>query len=686
MKQEKAVEFNDMVRTDLTWDKYIDYLIETINESKFMKRAEDKPMSAPKGKLEPHLTSRATHERNAADIAKRIAKALGLNENYVYSAMLMHDAGHPFSAHDGEEYFTGIGQLYNIQYFHHNAKGIEVINNENICEKAISKIPEAKNNPELKRELEEEFPYFFDIVISHDGEARREDMNKRPNKYVSIKQAVETKLNMSNAHNKHKCVAQFPEGRIAMYADVLSYLPTDIRDRFRLGIHKGFSDEYLELFGRLFNIENGKEEKNNKQVAIQVLEEIQMSKIRELKESIENKGINTEKNRKLAIIAKGIASQITSQVENFEHNEDKVAEIINQNIDEYITQHSTENMGVEDKKFLKSDVSKIKHYIGEFLRVRTKVVEEMTSRMREFFINNLIETSKQTGKLGFSNPVKDLFFDFKQLNYDFVHKTKWDYQLKAQPVAADSLVSTITRCLLKTGVIADRFYDTSIRDQITNQEALSFMTTKYRDEGEYIHYQKIAGMQEMKISNQKYTGGEIDHEKAYKELFKNVFDYVKDQDATFAQKYMNTYYAIEDQITRKVDHILGRLDEEEMKSRKTFVKYFDNEMIKEDEEALKELMVKSYGSLENIHEEERRNIINKLTFMERSKMEEKMCAQMAIDYLSGMTDRGFNELAIQTGLVDKDIVRNSKRGNADTGRTGQLSNDMQVDSHNGTER
>ena len=75
MKQEKAVEFNDMIKTELIWDKYIDYLIETINESKFMKRAEDKPMSAPKGKLEPHLTSRATHERNAADIAKRIAKA-----------------------------------------------------------------------------------------------------------------------------------------------------------------------------------------------------------------------------------------------------------------------------------------------------------------------------------------------------------------------------------------------------------------------------------------------------------------------------------------------------------------------------------------------------------------------------------------------------------------------------------
>ena len=115
-------------------------------------------------------------------------------------------------------------------------------------------------------------------------------------------------------------------------------------------------------------------------------------------------------------------------------------------------------------------------------------------------------------------------------------------------------------------------------------------------------------------------------------------------------------------------------------------KNFDEDMIKEDEQALKELMIQNYGSLENIHEEERRTLINKLTFMERSKMEEKMAAQMAIDYLSGMTDRGFNELAIQTGLVDKDIVRNSKRGNADTGRTGILSNDMQNNNKNEEER
>ena len=98
-----------MQKTKLAWDPYMDYLIDTINGSKFMKRAEDKPMSTPKAAEETHVTTRAVHLRQAADISRRLAKELGLNENYAYVGMLMHDAGHPFSAHEGEEIFTYLG-------------------------------------------------------------------------------------------------------------------------------------------------------------------------------------------------------------------------------------------------------------------------------------------------------------------------------------------------------------------------------------------------------------------------------------------------------------------------------------------------------------------------------------------------------------------------------------------------
>ena len=41
--QTKAVELDDLKRTNLLWDNYIDYLIETINESKAIKRLDGKP-------------------------------------------------------------------------------------------------------------------------------------------------------------------------------------------------------------------------------------------------------------------------------------------------------------------------------------------------------------------------------------------------------------------------------------------------------------------------------------------------------------------------------------------------------------------------------------------------------------------------------------------------------------------
>lgn len=222
----------EMKRTNLVWDDYIEYLIDAINGSKFMKRAENKPMATPKTESEIHISTRAIHLRESAAIAKRIAEALGLNENYIYAGMLMHDAGHPFSAHEGEEIFNYLGDVYNTQYFHHNAKGVEIILNEDICGKAMSKIPGIENNPELRRRLEEEFPYFLDVIISHDGEATREDMMKKETPYDTMQKAVQNKIRLANSVNDYKFIAQTPEGKIAKFADVIAYLASDMQDRF----------------------------------------------------------------------------------------------------------------------------------------------------------------------------------------------------------------------------------------------------------------------------------------------------------------------------------------------------------------------------------------------------------------------------------------------------------------------
>lgn len=104
-------------RTDLKWDNYMEYLIDAINTSKSMQRAETKPMSTPRAARESHLISRASHQRMAASAGKRIAKALNLNGEYMYASMLMHDLGHPFSAHEGENDFQVLKQFNNLRVF-----------------------------------------------------------------------------------------------------------------------------------------------------------------------------------------------------------------------------------------------------------------------------------------------------------------------------------------------------------------------------------------------------------------------------------------------------------------------------------------------------------------------------------------------------------------------------------------
>lgn len=44
----EEIEIKKMKKTELVWDKYIDYLIEAIDESNFMKRSEIKPMATPR--------------------------------------------------------------------------------------------------------------------------------------------------------------------------------------------------------------------------------------------------------------------------------------------------------------------------------------------------------------------------------------------------------------------------------------------------------------------------------------------------------------------------------------------------------------------------------------------------------------------------------------------------------------
>lgn len=734
-----------MKKTELTWDKYMDYLIETIDESKFMRRAETKPMSTPKAASESHVTSRATHSKIAANIAKRLADGLDLNGEYIYAGMLMHDAGHPFSAHEGEEIFNKFGKRKNCGFFHHNAKGVEVIRAEGIRDKAISKIPNINENPELREQLETEFDYFLDVIISHDGEATRGERNRKETQYPSMHDAVKDKLKRANSFNDYKFVAQTPEGKLAKMADVIAYLATDIQDGFRIGIIEDFDDDYLALLGEVLTTGYSTRE-GYITCAKNKIKEVKESKLRELKSEMkkpENEAILANANE----IIKRAEQQGVNVTSMRDEELQKIDAIMEQKIQEI--KDKSEGMSEEEKQFMYADIEKLKEFVGKMLSVNSSVVQEITSRMQEYFINDIVtETRAKTEekektilelreKLAlnpgdkelrkqledeekdtpvnpkFSYKAEKLFDNIKNLNYKkIVQYTKWDYQIEQQPEAAKELVTIAAKALKETGAIRNKFYDRAIRREVES-EALQYMRVKTVDESQYEKNKEKYGIRAIKRAKtpengEKYTAkGKQASENRKHQLCREVYNNVQKEGDNFAVKFNNVFAAIpktvemvvdeaisyDEPFTRRVnatrniikaeyDGKIEKLDDPDKQERLALL-LVGREICKPNQTAdtIKQAM-RSYGYLERYEEEENRKnqsklleqygtieevkkhrdeIIQERIEQARNNMEEKMAYQLAIDYISGMTDRSFNDLAIRTGYMSYDDL-DTKRG------------------------
>lgn len=734
-----------MKKTELTWDKYMDYLIETIDESKFMRRAETKPMSTPKAASESHVTSRATHSKIAANIAKRLADGLDLNGEYIYAGMLMHDAGHPFSAHEGEEIINKFGKRKNCGFFHHNAKGVEVIRAEGIRDKAISKIPNINENPELREQLETEFDYFLDVIISHDGEATRGERNRKETQYPSMHDAVKDKLKRANSFNDYKFVAQTPEGKLAKMADVIAYLATDIQDGFRIGIIEDFDDDYLALLGEVLTTGYSTRE-GYITCAKNKIKEVKESKLRELKSEMkkpENEAILANANE----IIKRAEQQGVNVTSMRDEELQKIDAIMEQKIQEI--KDKSEGMSEEEKQFMYADIEKLKEFVGKMLSVNSSVVQEITSRMQEYFINDIVtETRAKTEekektilelreKLAlnpgdkelrkqledeekdtpvnpkFSYKAEKLFDNIKNLNYKkIVQYTKWDYQIEQQPEAAKELVTIAAKALKETGAIRNKFYDRAIRREVES-EALQYMRVKTVDESQYEKNKEKYGIRAIKRAKtpengEKYTAkGKQASENRKHQLCREVYNNVQKEGDNFAVKFNNVFAAIPKTVEMVVDEAIS-YDEpftRRVNATRNIIKAeYDGKIEKLDDpdkqERLALLLVgrgickpnqtadtikqamRSYGYLERYEEEENRKnqsklleqygtieevkkhrdeIIQERIEQARNNMEEKMAYQLAIDYISGMTDRSFNDLAIRTGYMSYDDL-DTKRG------------------------
>lgn len=687
-----------MQRTNLKWDNYMDYLIDTINESKFMKRAEYKPMSTPKTAEESHVTTRAIHLRECADIAKRLAKGLGLNADYIQAAMLVHDAGHPFSAHEGEEIFNQLGEVYDTQYFHHNAKGIEIVLSEDLCGKAISKIPNIVNKPELKHNLEEEFSYFLDAVISHDGEATKEDMMKPETPYATMEEAVRTKMRLANSENKYKFIAQTPEGKIAKFADVIAYLSSDMQDGFRLGILKDFSDDYLALFGEMFSPEYPVTDEDKIDCGRRIIEQMKEQNLREKRETMDFMSRQDEDiQHALKTINKKIqqngldihnkddivAIQEIFEQEQEEYRKKKIARFFRtkgvnipeeerQNLEERIAKKSAQGISLDEIETefartlnrVNAEANKLEEFGAKMLRARSNVVYEVTSKMKEYFINDLIKNSQNEDTPQFSNAAWDLFFKAKKLNYkEFVQFTNWNYQTNELPQAARELVEECSESLVKSGAIRNKFYDETVRAHIKDDEALEYMETQYRPEAEYTSYRKEQGIGDLKAytrpSKGKFTGTK---QYALMKLLHNVYLYVQNEDEVFAIRYENTFNAVKTRVRRKIETALTETHEVDKN-------HLYKDIVQGQVDEIRQEIIDTYGTTDLTLEQKEEFISRKIEEGLKT-MEQKMAVQLSTDYLAGMTDKSFVDIAEKTGHLNPEVVKNSERG-------GILSNQVQ---------
>lgn len=435
---------------ELDTNEIMDIIRGTIEKrSKYLKRAELKPMAKEREDDDSHDTSRALHMRQTAEIAKEIARKLGLNEFVAYTGMLLHDAGHAFFGHEGEHTMNVAGKLLHVGYFHHNAKGIDVILSEDLMGKIVDAImeaiPEEQRNEELRKRLKEDAWYFLDVVVSHDGEASQKEnkITKKDKTKTSIREAVLRKTRKANRENVYKCEPETLESIISKPSDVIAYIRSDMMDAFGSSIIIKLDDDHLEVIGGILcetreereqnssmqdqasvkreRIEKGKKLliEYRKRHLRELPEDVDLEKMRivnSILEEIEQEGISifnsyTEKDMEEEIKAAKVRlknekvtgiryiQKLREEKLRFANKyresiiaERKINEILEKTIEKYRREKEAEGA---DSNTIAAGVNTIIEYMQKLVKERKRAVEEIMNDIQEALIDDYAETTKE---------------------------------------------------------------------------------------------------------------------------------------------------------------------------------------------------------------------------------------------------------------------------------------------------
>lgn len=204
-------------------------------------------------KSDQNTTNRKTHSENLANIAVRISRRIGLNENIVRVMAKYHDIGHTFLGHSGEWWLSNIKEDYGMGYYVHNALGArELIYTNKIYDEIIDTIkqsyPEISEN-KLGR-IRNSLWLIIEAINSHNGE--RSESEYRAN---VLKTEKDFEREIMDCHTKKgfdkTIIPATREASLMRLCDKISYIPYDMVDGLREGFISELNEEYMEVLAGL---------------------------------------------------------------------------------------------------------------------------------------------------------------------------------------------------------------------------------------------------------------------------------------------------------------------------------------------------------------------------------------------------------------------------------------------------
>lgn len=324
-----------------------------------------------------------------------------------------------------------------------------------------------------------------------------------------------------------------------------------------------------------------------------------------------------------------------------------------------------------------ADVNKISTFAANMVEIRENTIDEITKKIRDYFIDDLIDNSRNSAMPQLSEKGWRLYFGIKSLNYgEIVQYSNWDYQTEIFPSAISEIIEKCAESLVESGAIRNKFYDTNIGECVTDEQAKKHMITQFRPETTYDSYKNAHGIKDIKSSttplSDRYTGSKEQHEKMEMSmLFQNLYRFVQDRDESFADIYLDTYYAVETKIRNKVEEmvLVPELEEPEKEEdsktlkerKKKFRKHFFKKELKMQIDKMRQEILDIYGTLD-LTQEQKEEFIAEKTAQERKTMERKIALQLSIYFVAQMTDRSFEDIAKATGHLPKNLRETGLRG------------------------